>query len=318
MRARRELLLSVFFATAFAAGCGSDRTGSMKPGQTLPDGGGPVEGQEACAKMDLLFIIDNSGSMEEEQGNLGANFPKFIQLLDDFKTSAGDILDYRIGVTTTGRTATYSAQLPGFPPVPPITEVGDNGKLRYLPDCGMQQPWINRPDPNVSSTFACVAQVGTNGPGYEMQLGAIKTSMGDRIADGVNAGFLREAALLAVIILTDENDCSREDDNFTISPFDVCDEAIDPNIKPVQSYLDFLDALKGGRNRWAATVIAAPGPGSCSSNFGDAAEAVRLKKFTDLAGNQAVFSSICAGDLTQALGTAMTKFTAACESFNIL
>src|SRR5688572_11894683 len=112
MRIGRKLALAAFLAASFAAaGCGSDeRTGKPgSPGPTPGPGGEDPTAMNACAKMDLLFVIDNSGSMAEEQGNLGANFPKFIKLLDDFKTSAGDILDYRIGVTTTGRTATYSA-----------------------------------------------------------------------------------------------------------------------------------------------------------------------------------------------------------------
>ena len=33
--------------------------------------------------MDLLFVIDNSGSMSQEQQNLIANFPMFISVLDD-------------------------------------------------------------------------------------------------------------------------------------------------------------------------------------------------------------------------------------------
>ena len=36
------------------------------------------------------------------------------------------------------------------------------------------------------------------------------------MTDGTNSGFLRPDALLAVVILTDEDDCSREDNNFTI------------------------------------------------------------------------------------------------------
>ncbi len=44
--------------------------------------------------MDVLFVIDNSGSMGQEQTNLIANFPQFINVLDN----SG--LDYRVAVTT--------------------------------------------------------------------------------------------------------------------------------------------------------------------------------------------------------------------------
>jgi hypothetical protein len=32
--------------------------------------------------VDILFLIDNSGSMEAEQQSLQANFPKFMQVLE--------------------------------------------------------------------------------------------------------------------------------------------------------------------------------------------------------------------------------------------
>src|SRR5690606_28599906 len=44
---------------------------------------------------DVLLVIDNSGSMGEEQGNLAANFGPFIEELE--KAGA----DFRIGITTT-------------------------------------------------------------------------------------------------------------------------------------------------------------------------------------------------------------------------
>src|SRR4051794_8019943 len=59
-----------------------------------------------CTKMDVLFVIDNSGSMGEEQTNLVANFPMFISVLDQ----SG--LDYRVGVTTTGRDYAWTEMTP--------------------------------------------------------------------------------------------------------------------------------------------------------------------------------------------------------------
>ena len=145
------------------------------------------------------------------------------------------------------------------------------------------------------------------------------------VADGSNAGFLREDALLAVVILTDENDCSRRDNPVPITitdPFattgasaaDECNPA-DPNIEPVERFLGVLDTQTGDRGRWAAAVIGGPGPGTCSSEFGDAMEATRLREFVNNAGENAVFSSICDGDLSGSLMRALQTFQAACESF---
>jgi hypothetical protein len=81
----------------------------------------------------------------------------------------------------------------------------------------------------------------------------------------------------------------------------------------VPHYLSFLDGVKDERGRWATAVIA--GPTDCSSSLGDAAEAGRLKDFVAQAGDNAVFSSICEGDLSSALAEAIATFDAACQTF---
>ena len=40
-----------------------------------------------CNKMDIVFVVDDSGSMAEEQTNLATNFPMFAQLLSHYQTS---------------------------------------------------------------------------------------------------------------------------------------------------------------------------------------------------------------------------------------
>ncbi len=268
---------------------------------------------EVCSKMDILFVIDDSGSMAEEQGNLGQNFPQFINVLDEYMAADG-LLDYRIAVTTTGRDLDYvidpSQGLPIPIPIPPLpmSESGDNGVMRQ--ECGMTNRWIDRTDGNVSSTFSCVANVGTGGPSLEMPLYTTQLALGDRISDGTNAGFLREDALLAVVILTDEDDCSRTDNNFTIGN-DQCGTN-NADYLPPSDTINFLDTLTGSRGRWATAVIA--GPSACTSSFGEASHAANLQQFVSETGENAVFSSICDGDLSTALGEAVATFDAACRT----
>jgi hypothetical protein len=171
----------------------------------------------------------------------------------------------------------------------------------------MPRRWLERTDPNMEQMFACAADVGTGGPGFEMQLHASELALGDRVADGTNAGFLREDALLAIVYLTDENDCSRHDNNFTVYADQPCTN------EPVSQWVQFFDELKGDRGRWATAVIA--GPTDCTSEFGDAVAATRMQEFVNLTGENAVFSSICEGNLAPALQQALDTFTAACETF---
>jgi hypothetical protein len=272
-----------------------------------------------CQAMDIVFVVDNSGSMVEEQTNLGTNFPMFANILDQYEVAPGQPLDYRVAVTTTGRTITTTVSLGmGFPPIT-ITEPGDNGAFRN--NCGPSRRWLERGDGNLASTLACRANVGTDGPGAaEMALYGGMLSVGERIMDGTNAGFLREDALLAVVMLTDEDDCSRTDDNLTIGPTqDICSASYQPAgyITP-QDAIEFYDALKGGRGRWATAVIA--GPTACTSAFGDAVNAAKLQTFveatnTGTSSQNGVFSSICEGTLAPALQQALDTFQAACNSF---
>jgi hypothetical protein len=82
-----------------------------------------------------------------------------------------------------------------------------------------------------ATTFSCIARLGKNGCGLEQQLesllkaltppdSAIKFSMGSSghgtareagVSPGANAGFLREDALLVLVLVSDEDDCSIPD-----------------------------------------------------------------------------------------------------------
>jgi hypothetical protein len=317
--------ISVVGVVALLVACGGsspregfdDTQGAGNGSGTGPGGTGSIGGPQAgenpkadeCQKMDIVFVVDDSGSMKEEQSNLAANFPKFVKVLDGFKTKSGSTLDWRIAVTTTGRDIKYNIEIPGFGSLPQ-NETGDNGAFRNKKECGATKRWVDKSDANATSTFSCLAEAGTGGASIEMPLYALKLALNDRMADGTNAGFLRADALLAVVVLTDEDDCSREDNNFTIQN-DNC--ATMQNVKPVSDYAAMLDTAAKGPGRWATAVIA--GEKSCTSSFGDAVEAKRLKDFVGLAGKNGTFSSICAGDLSGALQKALDTFDAACKSF---
>jgi len=312
----RSLICIGFPALLLAAACGPGISSGDDTGGDDVDGGGddqprpdsgPVATQ-ACQKMDIVFVVDNSGSMAEEQTNLATNFPQFATLLNAYLVEGGLPLDYRVAITTTGRDVSYTEviELPGFPPQTiPLSEEGDDGAFRQT--CSMPRKWLERTDVDMEATFACAANVGTSGPGMEMPLYASELALADRVTDGTNAGFLRDDALLAIVYLTDEDDCSRHDNNFTHNALEPC------TTEPPSQWVEFFDDLKGDRGRWATAVIA--GPTDCSSGFGDAAAANRLLDFVSLTGDNAVFASICDGNLAPALEAALDTFTAACETF---
>src|SRR5688572_15756916 len=79
---------------AGAAGAPSATAGDASPVPVL--GQPPSPGDDgACAKIDLVFVVDDSQSMVEEQQNLAQNFGLVTSKLDAFVTKSGAKLDYR-------------------------------------------------------------------------------------------------------------------------------------------------------------------------------------------------------------------------------
>ncbi len=322
--------LGVVTCAALLAACGPSATAGDGDGagsgggiDSGPGGGGPNEFADAapsasCERMDILFVIDDSISMAQEQSNLVANFPGFIQVLDDYRVDGDRLLDYRVAVTTTGRTYDKFLRTSGQD-FPNGSATGADGALAM--DCGMMRPWLERTDPDVPGTFSCIAEVGIGGPTDEMPLACTELALSDRIADGTNAGFLREDALLAIVVLTDEDDCSTTGETFTTdanvppAPDGACTPGRPVELTDVGDTISFLDELKGNPGRWALAAIAGPGPETCSSSFGDAIPAHRLLDLVDRKQPRASFSSLCQGDLTGALADALATFDEACQSF---
>jgi hypothetical protein len=105
--------------TSPGAQCGADDTdGSEGTLESGTDGGDPIGDPaiEVIRDVDILFVIDNSGSMGEEQAILAANIGSFIIVLEDDDVDA----NYRIGVTTTDM---------GNPWCPPGSSTPELGRL---------------------------------------------------------------------------------------------------------------------------------------------------------------------------------------------
>ena len=121
----------------------------------------PVE-PGVCDAVDLLFVIDNSGSMADEQANLIASVPGFIDGISD---RLGVSTDYHVGVVSTDE-ATFNGdgcqQLGAL-----VTKTG--GDLSSDAECG---PYIDgthfiTPRDDLEGAFSCAARLGIDGNGLE-------------------------------------------------------------------------------------------------------------------------------------------------------
>ncbi|MCA9583141.1 MAG: hypothetical protein KC416_15185, partial [Myxococcales bacterium] len=110
------------------------------------DAGVPAQVTADCEKMDILFVIDDSLSMDLEQENLVDNFPKFVAVLDDFVTDNGKSLDYRLGVTTTSVTTAYEIYSSGVL-ADSGSIMGEDGALRT--GCEIASSYISSEDEDV-------------------------------------------------------------------------------------------------------------------------------------------------------------------------
>ena len=164
----------------------------------------PIDMSTSCKKIDFLFIIDNSGSMSDNQENLIANY----QILIDGIIGLTGFDDFHVGVITTDE---YSFNAPecslmgGL-----VVQTGGTDSSDRV--CG---PWVEGNYMTFSEIqgedgFACAAQVGTSGNAVEQPIRALTSSLGPfiRSEDQCNEGFFREDAKLVVVIITDEDDAS--------------------------------------------------------------------------------------------------------------
>jgi hypothetical protein len=213
-------------------------------------------------KVDLLFVIDNSGSMKEEQEKLRMELPRMITILTSGDRDPDDGIepnkdfpaakDLHLAVVNTDM-GLPGVQMSIDPEQKCKIGLGDDGKFRNQgnpagdPNLSCQPSYppflefTTGMDPKqIAGQFQCITALGTGGCGFEMQLeaglkalwpanpgnlDASQESMGIIFfgnspphGDQEHVNFLRgttyhpsqsdQLSLLAVILVTDEEDCS--------------------------------------------------------------------------------------------------------------
>jgi hypothetical protein len=217
-------LLAGIVMTA-ALGCDGPPLGKTSPPPTGvggPGGAGGAAGGGTFvgpinSKVDILFMVDNSSEMTAMQRKLYDQIPSFLSVLDGLPArpdvhiavvssdmgAPGDA-NSSIGCTTAGDQGEFHST-----PVGTCTGTTLAYGSTFISDDGAGN--VNYTDPQgIGDVLQCIMLLGDRGCGFEHQLASIDRALG---ADGlappaINAGFLRPDALLAIIILTNEDDCS--------------------------------------------------------------------------------------------------------------
>lgn len=138
-------------------------------------------------KVDILFLVDDSGSMYSAQSQLAQNISLFTRAMEK-----NEFLDYHIGVITTSVGPAYSrqsGQLQGNPKF--ITRSTVNG--------------LNLLERNIKG-------LGTNGNYIETFFDPIMLAIDPE--RNLNPGFFRSDAFLVLIVITDTRDQSTHNSGF--------------------------------------------------------------------------------------------------------
>jgi hypothetical protein len=257
-----------------ALGCGSDdegrpqsATSGIGPGiisETEPaddddgprlDLGGNDELREGCNYVDLLFVIDNSGSMCDAQVGLAAVLPELVDAI--FDTLPADT-DIHVGLTTTTFGAGGQHMLIGCIASEGPATIAEQYVLdEDVPGNGYQgrlYEWDGKAffAGNTSSDadrsalaewFPAAAEaIGCEGGAFEFCAAAAAYALHPRNAE-TNAGFVRdEGGVLAIFVLTNE---------------------VDQSIEPIAFYADTIRAAKAGCGGDDCIVTAGLLPPSC-------------------------------------------------------
>ncbi len=140
---------------------------------------------------DIMFVVDDSCSMGDDQKSLAKNFQSFINWAVRLN------VDYQIMVTTTDVTG-----------------------RRAPAGCARGNPKIVTPQtPSPIAAFQANVRVGISGSASELGLEAAYRALIPPASTGCNKGFFRKAASLSMIFVSDEKDQSKQQVQFYISFF---------------------------------------------------------------------------------------------------
>lgn len=216
---------------------------------------------------DILFVIDKTTSMSEEQAALVANLSRFLR----FALAEG--LDFQIGVTTTHTNAQYGGEAGRITSAPHGTR-----RMSSVDGPPLSRIVTPRSLPSPEAVFAANVSYGLRGgpPDEEAGLRAAEQALSPALLSTHNAGLIRPGAVLSIVIVSDAQDHSPAS---------------------IDHYVSFFRSIKGARNAnllSLSAVVAPYPPGACEGPSGSAYSSGRYEAAARRTGGALV--SICTSD----------------------
>jgi len=185
--------------TSDATTSGSSTSVDESSSSTTETGCGAAIG--TCDAVDVLFVVDNSGSMDDE-------FAQFVPALSNFAELLGEvtagICSYHIGVTTTEIAPDFQT-----PECQVRGALSKSGSLLGGDSCFGDEahpPFVTEEDS--LSVLGCLFAVGTAYDPDEKTLDTAIAAISPELSmpGACNEGFIREDAALLIVLITDEDD----------------------------------------------------------------------------------------------------------------
>lgn len=216
-------------------------------------------------KVDILMVVDTSGSMQKHQAELANQMQNFVHSLNQTK------LDYNIATITMD--------------MRPSAQGGTGGQFIGMPKV------LNTTTPNLVSVLKNRLLLGEEGSTREAGLESILMALSPSYLNGEGKGFLRDEALLSIIVLSNEDDES---------------------IESTEHVIDFLNQIKApfesGQRSWIFNFIGVTElGGSCRTRFNYSSPGLRYLEMAQA--SNGIVESICEADLSVATKNLKIRIT---------
>lgn len=288
-------------ATSSSTGPGDGTT----TGSVFDVGVSDLPPAQGCRKADFLFVIDDSGSMQEHQQQLLDSFPGFI---DAILGSLEELDSVHVGVITSDA---YAFNAPGCQELGAlVTQTGgaDSSQAVCTPFVGGKRFFTN--EDSLAAAFNCVGRVGTDGSGNELPLTATVQALQTEMigVGGCNEGFLRPDAVLVIVIVTDDPPFpNTPDDAWPLVDTSWMHDAIVEAKDGVEDSIVMIGVIP-----WGDTSCVCPW---CCPGWGCMTPNDNAIELVESFGDHGVLASVCSDDYAEALAVAIDTIDTTCAGF---
>ena len=286
MKAVKIVALVLTALTITACGNGSTSYSLLSEGNAFRQAS-----SQQLTKIDVMWVVDNSGSMASSQTNLANNFPAFNKKFTEKN------YDFQMALTTTDAYLALPLYTPYYNtvPTPSYYQGRPQEEIAWFRDGNPTQgpsgySILTSAITDLHNVFIQNVMQGIAGRGDERSFQSMRTALDSPN----NSGFVRQGGFLAVILVTDEDDFSHDGT--------AQYERYDRPLHTVDSYVSYLDGLTGssGPGRRYSVNSISVNDQACLDSINNGAQKIGVRVGQLATATGGVKGNLC-GDFAQEL-----------------